>query len=271
MKLERTATGIRLTLGTTVREVAIPSPAHVAITRVGSYWMIWVNGILADSFILNYIVPRKPVTIGPVNTVLDEIRITPRALYTAPFTPPTVPHRAWYQGNRTFTQGRIAKNLGPAEGQIAGSEGSIVPSLPVRTSWNGQQIAGQGNRLPPYTGWNPADIVRLMETLRIPNTEENLSRVQEKLNQIQAISPEGKKRIQSLLAHRDGLQLELTRTLIPISSMYRITDSDEIIGKRLRARSSPWKNRYRSRVIYKKLRMVRRQIEVATGIPSRFG
>ena len=266
MKLERTATGIRLTLGTTVREVAIPSPAHVAITRVGSYWMIWVNGILADSFILNYIVPRRPVTIGPVNTVLDEIRITPEALYTAPFTPPTVPHRAWYQGNPTFAKGRIVRNLKFTEGQIAGSEGTPVQQLHSRTSWVSQLYTGQGDRLPPYTGWNPADIIRLMEALGVPNTEENLNRVQERLNQIQAISPEGRKRIQRLLAHRDGLRLELTRTLVPLSTLYRI---EEDTGKRERARSSPWKNRYRSKVIYRKLRLVRKQIEVATGIPYR--
>ena len=269
MKLERTATGIRLTLGTTVREVAIPSPAHVAITRVGSYWWIWVNGELADNFSVNYLIPRNEATIGPVNTVLDEIRITPRALYTAPFSPPAVPHQAWYQGNPTFTQGRIAQNLLFTEGQFAGSKGSIIPSIPTSTSWTGQLYAGQGDRRPPHTGWDPSDIIRLMETLRIPNTEENLERVQERLNRIQAISPQGQKRIQSLLAHRDGLQLELTRTLIPISSMYRITNSDEIIGKRLRARSSPWKNRHRSQLIGKELRIVEKQIEVATGIPRR--
>ncbi len=267
MKIERTATGIRLTLGTTVREVPIPSPAHVAITRVGSYWWIWVNGSLADSFTVNYLIPRNKATIGPVNTVLDEIRLTPRPLYTAPFTPPAVPHQAWYQGNPTFTQGRIVRNLLFTEGQVAGTEGYITSPSIDKLSWTGQLYAGQGNPLPPYTGWDPADITRLMEALGIP--VEKLEYVQERLNRIQALSPQGQRRIQSLLAHRDGLLLELTRTLIPISSMYRITDSDEDTGKRLRARSSPWKNRHRSQLIYKEQQIIRRQLRVATGIRSR--
>jgi len=266
MKLERTATGIRLTVGTNIKEIGIPSNAHVAITRQESNWLIWINGIFIDAFSTNYRIPRKPATIGPVDTVLDEIRLTQAAVYTIPFTPPTVPHQAWYQGNPTFTQGQIARSLGPTEGQIAGSKGSIIPSIPTSTSWTGQLYAGQGNRLPPYTGWNPSDIVRLMEALRIPSTEDNLGQVQGRLNQIQALSPQGQKRIQSLLAHRDGLKLELTRTLIPISSMYRI---DEDTGKRLRARSSPWKNRHRSRLINKEQKIVEKQIEVATGIPHK--
>ena len=435
MKLERTTTGIRLILGTTIKEVGIPSPAHVAITRQGSNWFIWVNGSLADSFSTNYPIPRRSVTIGPVNTVLDEIRLTQTALYTVPFIPPEVPHRAWYQGNPIFARGQITQGIELIEGQITGSkgsitegsvltngqvegskgsitEGSVLPNAQVGGSegqilqgrpttlipsqrqftkgsitsgsvipfgiypgqvegfkgsirqgetqlfgyiwakgqilqglspepppyipppsnvvpgqrqytegsitlgrvilfdgtlivpsqrqftqgsiiqgridilgnptlsnksfgrqgsllsdagivpWVNKQITGQGNRLPPYNGWDPSDIVRLMEALGIPITEDNLDRVQEKLNRIQALSPQGQKRIQSLLAHRDGLKLELTRTLRPV--LYRITDE----GLRP-ARGRPWKNRHRSHLIGKELRIVEKQIEVATGIPRR--
>ena len=456
MKLERTTTGIRLILGTTIREVGIPSPAHVAITRQGSNWFIWVNGSLADSFSTNYPIPRRSVTIGRVNTVLDEIRLTLAALYTSPFTPPEVPHQAWYQGNPIFARGQITQGIELIEGQIGGSEGSItegsvltngqvegskgsitegsvLPNAQVGGSegqilqgrpttpptiipsqrqftkgsitkgsvlangqvegskgsitsgsvipfgiypgqvegfkgsirqgeaqlfghiwakgqilrgdapepppyippppniipsqrqfaegsftfgriilfdgtlivpsqrqfstgsiiqgridilgnptlsnksfgkqgsllsdagivpWVNKQITGQGDRLPPYNGWDPSDIVRLMETLGIPITEDNLERVQERLNRIQALSPQGQKRIQSLLAHRDGLKLELTRTLQPV--LYRITD-----GGLQPARGNPWKNRHRSQLIDKELRIVEKQIEVATGIPRR--
>jgi len=435
VKLERTTTGIRLILGTTVREVGIPSPAHVAITRQGSNWFIWVNGSLADSFSTNYPIPRRSVTIGRVNTVLDEIQLTQTALYTTPFTPPEVPHRAWYQGNPIFARGQITQGIELIEGQIGGAEGSItegsvltngqvegskgsitegsvlpnaqaggsegqilqgrpttlIPSQRQYTKgsitsgsvipfgiypgqvegfkgsihrgetrlfgyiwakgqilrgdapepppyippppniipsqrqfaegsftlgrvilfdgtlivpsqrqfstgsiiqgridilgnptlsnksfgkqgslisdagivpWINKQITGQGDRLPPYNGWDPSDIVRLMEALGIPITEDNLGRVQERLNRIQALSPQGQKRIQSLLAHRDGLRLELTRTLRPV--LYRITD-----GGLRPARGSPWKNRHRSQLIDKELRIVEKQIEVATGIPRR--
>ena len=435
MKLERTTTGIRLILGTTIREVGIPSPAHVAITRQGSNWFIWVNGSLADSFSTNYPIPRRSVTIGRVNTVLDEIRLTLAALYTSPFTPPEVPHQAWYQGNPIFARGQITQGIELIEGQIGGSKGSItegsvltngqvegskgsitegsvlpnaqaggsegqilqgrpttlirgqrpfskgsitsgsvipfgiypgqvegfkgsirqgearlfgyiwakgqilrgdapepppyipppsnvVPSQRQYTEgsitfgriilfdgtlivpsqkqfstgsitqgridilgnptlsnksfgkqgsllsdagivpWVNKQITSQGDRLPPYNGWDPSDIVRLMETLGIPITEDNLGRVQERLNRIQALSPQGQKRIQSLLAHRDGLKLELTRTLQPV--LYRITD-----GGLRPARGNPWKNRHRSHLLGKELRIVRKQIEVATGIPDR--
>ena len=146
MRLERTATGIRLILGTTVREVGIPPGAHVAITRQGSNWSIWVNGSLADSFSSNYRIPRKPATIGPVDTVLDEIRLTLAALYTAAFTHPAVPHQAWYRGNPPFTKGRITQGLQPIEeqieGQVAGSEGSITEgSVPP----NGQVAGSKGS------------------------------------------------------------------------------------------------------------------------------
>jgi len=420
VRLERTATGIRLTLGATVREVEIPSPAHVAITRQGSTWLIWVNGSLADSFTTNYPIPQRASTIGPVDTVLDEIRLTQAALYTAPFTPPETSHQAWYQGNPIFAKGQITQGLELIEGQIGGSEGSITegsvlpnaqiggsqgqilqgrpitppeiipgqqqftkgsitngsvipfgiypgqrefakgsiqqgkvqlfghlwakgqilqgsapepppyippppnivpgqrqytegsitfgrvilfdgrlivpsqrefttgpivqgkidirgnPTVPNKSfgkqgsllsdtdiaPWIGQRITGQGNPLPPYSGWDPADIVRLMETLGIPNTENNLERVQERLNRIHTISPQARKRIQSLLAHRDGLRLELTRTLRPV--LYRITD-----GGLRPAKGNPWKNRHRSRLIYKEMKIVRKQITVATGLPDR--
>jgi len=436
VKLERTATGIRLTLGATIREAEISPGAHVAITRQGSNWFIWVNGSLADSFRSNYRVPRKRATIGPVDTVLDEIRLTLAALYTIPFVPPEVPHQAWYRGNPIFARGQITQGRQLLEGQIGGSKGSVTegsvlssgqvegfkgsitegsvlpnaqiggsqgqilqgrpttlipgqapfstgsitsgsvipfgiypgqvegskgfirqgtpklfgeqwtkgiiiqgttpepppyipppgnvipsqrqyakgsftlgrvilfdgtlivpsqisgskgsiiqgridilsnPTIPNKhygiqgsllseartTPWTNKQTTGQGNPLPPYTGWNPTDIVRIMEALNIPVTEDNLERVQERLNRIQAISPQGQKRIQSLLAHRDGLRLELTRTLQPV--LYRITDDEES----MKARTNPWKNRHRSRLIYKELRAVRKQIQVATGIHSR--
>jgi len=435
MRLERTATGIRLTLGATNREIGIPPNAHVAITRQGSNWFIWVNGSLADSFSSNYRIPKRPATIGPVDTVLDEIRLTRSALYTAPFIPPEVQHQAWYQGNPIFARGQITQGIHLLEGQIGGSkgsitegsvlssgqitgfkgsitEGSVVPNAQIGGSkgqilqgkattlipgqrqftkgsitsgsvipfgiypgqvegfkgsilqgktllfgylwakgqilqgsapepppyipppsnvvpgqqeytkgsftfgrvilfdgtrivpsqrqftegsilqgridirgnptltnkhygiqgsllsdadivpWTNKQIAGQGNALPPYNGWDPSDIVRLMEALGIPSTEDNLERVQERMNKIQAISPQGRKRIQSLLAHRDGIQLELTRTLRPV--LYQITDD----GLQP-ARGNPWKNSHRSRLLYEELRIVKKQIEAATGIPSR--
>jgi hypothetical protein len=419
VKLERTTTGIRLTLGTTVREVAIGSPAHVAITRQGSGWSIWINGTLADSFNTNYTVPTKPATIGPVNTVLDEIRLTQTALYAVPFIPPAVPHQAWYQGNPIFTKGQITQGLQLIEGQITGSKGSITegsvlpnaqtggskgqilqgtpitppaiipsqrqftkgsitngsiipfgiypgqsqftkgsiyqgkilllgerwikgiifqatapdpipynPGPPVLAPgqrqytkgsitfgavvlfngslivpsqrqftkgsitqgkidifgntaipnkrdgiqgsllsdagivpWINKQIT-QGNPLPPYTGWDPSDITRIMETLGIPITKDNLEQIQKRLDEIRTISIQSQKRIQSLLAHRDGLWLELTRTLQPVS--YRIPN-----GELQRAKGSPWKNRHRSRLINKEQRIIRKQIEAATGIPDR--
>jgi hypothetical protein len=162
----------------------------------------------------------------------------------------------------SIIQGRIDILGNPTlSNKSFGKQGSLISDAGI-VPWINKQITGQGDRLPPYNGWDPSDIVRLMEALGIPITEDNLDRVQERLNRIQALSPQGQKRIQSLLAHRDGLRLELTRTLRPV--LYRITD-----GGLRPARGSPWKNRHRSQLINKEQRIIEKQIEVATGIPRR--
>lgn len=162
------------------------------------------------------------------------------------------------------------------------SDASTAPYL-------GKQLAGQGNALAPYTGWNPSDIDRLMAALGIPITEDNLERTQERLDEILSVSTEGQKRIQSLLAHRDGLWLELTRILRP-----RITtpggytqDFNELIQDLIERgdtdfnpdnfpssvgqieRSAPVENASRSQTIGRERRINRKQIEVASGIPDR--
>lgn len=76
--------------------------SHVALTRSGSTWTIWIDGANAGSVISSGVVelsPANPLKIGsntsganPVVGYMDEFRITKGiARYTAPFTPPIAP------------------------------------------------------------------------------------------------------------------------------------------------------------------------------------
>lgn len=75
---------------------------HVALTRSGNTWTIWVNGTSVGSASIAGTVDdvAKPIRVGqatsitynenPLNGVIDELRVTKGvARYTAAFTPPT--------------------------------------------------------------------------------------------------------------------------------------------------------------------------------------
>ena len=105
----------------------------------------------------------------------------------------------------------------------------------------------QGDVVNRPESWDPGDVFRLMDALGIGDYEQ----VRERMDGILSLSVYGKRRVQTLLANRDGLVLDLRRALRPVSgSPYegrRVTVGPKVFRARRLVRELPI-NTYHLRV-----------------------
>lgn len=102
LNLYITVTGSTWTIITATKKLTIGSWTHIAFTRYGNVWSVWVNGELGGTTTLAGTVPTNtsPMTIGadgggalgyPRCHISNFRLVKGTALYTAPFTAPTAP------------------------------------------------------------------------------------------------------------------------------------------------------------------------------------
>jgi hypothetical protein len=136
--------------------------AHVAATRSGNVWTVWVNGVSQATTTVSHTVMTNAtaVSVGaqanganPFNGHIDDVRITKGvARYTASFTPPIAafPEPSAYDPYRRFVTALLpfdGATASTAIGEITGKTVTVVGNAQLSTAqstWGGSSLLLDG-------------------------------------------------------------------------------------------------------------------------------